>query len=220
MNSFELQEELQALQDLSSYDIPHEHDVSSMDPRQIAQVLEQAVESLAVSPDSITDPGIFDAYRSLLKYAEHVQGATMSKLLDSISSAFQTQVDASLRDLADEDPPSLAARKMVLELYAFLLHWFVLAAEKVKASGEDDVPAPTRGKRGRGGKAGGSRATASKRSERWSWQDQISGTLALIAKAFRMKTQRIWQTTGERDTFIGYVIIFILITRFDALSLL
>lgn len=30
--AFELQDELQALQDLESYDIPNEHDISSEDP--------------------------------------------------------------------------------------------------------------------------------------------------------------------------------------------
>ena len=95
---FELQEELQALQDLANYDIPNEHDIPSMDPRSIAHVLENAVEALAESSDAITDPQVFDAYRSLLKHAESLPGPLMNKMLDSITSGFQAQVEATHRD--------------------------------------------------------------------------------------------------------------------------
>ncbi|KAI0795346.1 non-SMC mitotic condensation complex subunit 1-domain-containing protein [Irpex lacteus] len=206
MESFELQEEIQGLQDLSTYEIPNEHDIPSMDGRTVAMVLEQAVEAVADSSDAIADPNVFDSYRSLLKYAEKLQGTTMSKVLDSISSGFQTQVDATLRDSADEDEQAIASRKMVLEMYAFLLHMFVLAAERVKDGGDEDVPVvATKGRRGRGGKTAAARSAAARRVEQWSWQEHIPNILGLIAKVFKIKTQRIWVTTGERDTFISCI---------------
>lgn len=206
MDNFDLQEQIQALQTLSTYNIPGEHDVPSLEPRAVAALLEGAVEAVADSSDAIADPEVFDSYRSILKYAEHVQGATMSKLLDSITSGFQAQVDATLRDNGDDDPQALAARKMILEMYSFLVHWFVLAAERVKGGDEEDAPPPpTKGKRGRGGKAATSRAAAARRVEQWSWQNHIEGILTLISKVFKIKTQRIWVTTGERDTFVKYI---------------
>ncbi|KAH9939915.1 non-SMC mitotic condensation complex subunit 1-domain-containing protein [Amylocystis lapponica] len=207
MDAFELQEQLQALADLASYDIPTEHDVSSMDLTAISHLLESAVEALAESSDAITDPAVFDAYRSLLKHAESLQGTLMNKLLDSISSGFQAQVDATVRDVDYEDQQTVAAHKTPLEMYAFLFHWFVLAAEKVKASGEEDVPAapPPKARRGKGGKAATSRAAPKKNAEEWTWIDQIPPTLALISRVLRLKTQRIWMTTVERDTFINCI---------------
>ena len=203
MESFELQEEIQGLQDLANYDIPNEHDIPSMDARSVAILLEQAVEAVADSSDAITVPEVFDSYRSLLKYAEKLQGTTMSKVLDSVSSGFQAQVDATLRDSADEDQQALASRKMALEMYAFLLHMFSLAAERVKDGGDEDAPVvATKGRRGRGGKAAAARNAAVRRVEQWSWQEHIPGILALIAKVFRIKTQRIWVTSVERDTFV------------------
>ena len=74
-----------------------------MDARSISQVLETAVEAVAESPDAITDLNVFDAYRSLLKHAEILQGSLMNKMLDSISSAFQSQVDATIRDVDQEE---------------------------------------------------------------------------------------------------------------------
>lgn len=204
MVDFDLQDQIQGLQDLSSYDIPNEHDISSMDSRAIAGVLEAAVEALAESSESITDPAVFDSYRSLLKYSESLQGSTMTKLLDSVSSAFQAELDATLRDEEDENQAYMV-HKLPLEMYAFLLQWFVAAADKVKSAGEDeDAPPPpaTRGRRGRGrgGKAAASRA---KKMEAWSWKDHIPNILGLLCRVLRLKSQRIWTTTAERDTFIS-----------------
>jgi condensin complex subunit 1 len=80
---------------------------------------------------------------------------------------------------------------------------FALTVERVKSGGDEDAPVvPAKGRRGRGGKAAAARTTATRRVEQWSWEDQIPGILALIAKVFKIKTQRIWVTTGEKDTFV------------------
>lgn len=128
----------------------------------------------------------------------------MSKLLDLIASGFSAQIDAAIKDSREEDHQVVMAHKLPLEMYAFLLHWFVTAAEKVKLRGEEDAPQPQpRARRGKGGKAGGSRA-AGRTAEAWSWMDQIPGTLDLFSKAMKLKTHRIWMTSPERDTFITY----------------
>jgi condensin complex subunit 1 len=82
---FHLQDELQALSDLSTYEIPSNFDFQSDDPRVL---LAEAVSTTASSPLSIVDEDLttFNIYRSLLKHADVVPGPVMSKLLDSISS--------------------------------------------------------------------------------------------------------------------------------------
>ena len=85
----------------------------------------------------------------------------MRKLLDAIALGFSAQVDAAIRDSREEDQQVVVAHKLPLEMYAFLLHWFVSTVEKVKSWGEEDAPhPPPRGHRGRGGKAGALRAAA------------------------------------------------------------
>ena len=211
MDSFGLNEELEGIQDLDNYTFNNETDVSSLNQSGIAHLLEPAVDALANSSDSITYPAVFDAYRSLLKHAAALQGTHMTKILDSICSGYQAEVEATARDIDSDDQQTLMAHKIPLEMYAFLLTWFVNAAEKVKASGDDDAPAPTaKPKRGRGGKAATSRSTARKQaSEEWTWSGQIPATLALITKVLKLKTQKIWQTSGEREFFIGHVNLFI-----------
>lgn len=203
MDSFDIQEELTALtQDPSGYSFDNEIDISS--PALAHDLLQSAVVSLAHSSDNITDPAVFDAFRSLLKHPSSLQGTHITNIIDSISSAYQAQVEATIRDIDDDDQQTIISHRMPLEMYAFLLHWSVLAAEKVKTSGEQDPPTPVpRTKRGRGPKASTSRPAPRKPHEDWSWIDQIPPTLALIAKVLRLKTQKIWQTTGERDNFIA-----------------
>ena len=159
---------------------------------------------MAESSEAIHDSEVFDVYRSVLRHSDMVPGQTMTKLLDSLLSGLQSELDATLRDVETGDQETYAAHKSPLERYAFLLHWFVTAVEKVKVS-EDDVPPPTKPKRGRGGKAGRttSRSAAKKTNEAWTWEDQIPNTLALTAKVLRqLQTQRLWKTTAERDTFV------------------
>ncbi|KAJ7116325.1 non-SMC mitotic condensation complex subunit 1-domain-containing protein [Mycena epipterygia] len=166
-----------------------------------------AVEAVAESSDAIADPDVFDVYRSLLKYSDAVPGATMSKLLDSLSSGLQAELDATVRDLDQEAPQVYLTHKGPLEMYAFLLQWFVTAAEKVKQADGDGpaTPAP-KARKARGGKTAATGRTArtanSKKSE-WTWIDQIPTTLNLISKVLRLSTQRIWTTTAEKDTFIS-----------------
>ncbi|KAG0695301.1 non-SMC mitotic condensation complex subunit 1-domain-containing protein [Suillus ampliporus] len=177
--SFELQDELQALQDIANYDIPNEHDPNSTDP---GPLLQQAVGAISHSSEEITDPEIFDIFRSLLKYPDAVAGAYMSKMLDALLSAFGAQIDAAIRDSKEQDQQIIMAHKLPLEMYAFLVNWFA--------------------RRGRGGKSGTSKAAAAKKAEQWTWIDQIPGTLELICKALKLKTHRIWVTSPERDAFI------------------
>ena len=170
---------------------------------------------MAESSDAITDSEIFDVYRYLLKHSATVPGTIMSKLLDSISSGLQAELEATMRDVEQGDQQGYMSHKTPLEMYAFLLQWFVTAAEKVKASDGDEAPAAPAGKgrRGRGGKSGGqgaSRKVSQKKGETWTWVDQIPPTLALISKVLRLQTQRIWTTTAEREAFVTQVFLVLL----------
>ncbi|KAJ9105989.1 hypothetical protein QFC19_003324 [Naganishia cerealis] len=129
-------------------------------------------------------------------------------MLDSITSALHQEVDQTTRDMeaatssGDSDPTAYTQHREALEMYAFLLLWFVQSAEKVARNsnkeGESRVPSRTT-KAGRGGKAGKNRTLDTS----WSWADHIPIVLASMHKALRLKTERIWTTTQERETFVN-----------------
>jgi len=173
--------------------------------------LEGVVEIVAESSENITNPATFDAYRSLLKHHSHLKGSVMNKMLDSISSGLATQVDAAMHDIESEDQQTAMSHRLPLEMYCFLLQWFVSVADEGKpADGEDPISVlPTKGRRGRGGKANSGKATggrgqSKKGVEQWSWADQIPAILALVSRTLRLKTKRVWTSTSDLDTFITY----------------
>ncbi|KAI0000131.1 non-SMC mitotic condensation complex subunit 1-domain-containing protein [Russula compacta] len=205
-SSFDLQEELQALQDIGNYPIEHEHDIRSMEPAEMDGLLRQAVSAIAESFEAVTSQDTFDILRSFLKHAGAVPGILMSKLLDVIMSGFAAEVDAAAHDVDHEDQQTCAVHKVPIEMYAFLLNWSARSAEKVNLSDEDALPAtaaPAKPRRGRGGKVAQPRAAAKNKAPEWSWKDQIVPILTLISKVLKLKTSKIWTVSGERDTFIG-----------------
>ncbi|KAJ3827571.1 non-SMC mitotic condensation complex subunit 1-domain-containing protein [Lentinula raphanica] len=203
-SDFDLADAFQRLtSSASEFDIPNERDVTRGEAEQL---LEDAVEAVAESSDSIADPQIFDLYCSLLKHSEVVPGTVMNKLLDSISSGLAVQLDSARKDIQNEDQHVYRTHKAPLEMYAFLLQWFVQAAEKVKDEADPSTPVP-KARRGRGAKAGASRAPArSKKNEAWSWVDHVAPTLGLIARLLnQLNTQRLWTTNTEREAFINCI---------------
>lgn len=170
-----------------------------------------AVEVLAESSDSITDPEVFDVYRSILKHSDSVPGHVMSKLLDSILSGLQSHAEITIRDIDQEEQQVYMAHKGPMERFSFLLQWFVTAAEKVKVEEGDEAASvpPPKAKRGRGGKAAtgrGTRAALGKKSDSWTWSDQIPNVLNAIGKILKkLQVPRIWTTSSSKDNFIKYV---------------
>ncbi|KAF5357209.1 hypothetical protein D9756_006855 [Leucocoprinus leucothites] len=212
MDAFELQDELNTLaQDSQNYEIPNERDFSTEDP---TRLLEAAVEAVANSSSAITDPEVFDVFRSVLKHSSSVSGTIMNKILDSITSGLQGELESTLRDIESGDQEACLAHKLPLEQFAFLLHWFVTVAADIKRSDDHGPPAPTqKAKRGRGGKTGGGRsaksAAAARLQETFSWDTQIPPTFGVISKVIiRVGThwQRIWAAMTEKEAFISCLV--------------
>jgi condensin complex subunit 1 len=109
---------------------------------------------------------VFDVYRSLLRHSHLLPPSILSKLLDSLVSGLQVEIDGVNRDMeagsllqgiqqddddAEDHRQAYLMHKQPLEMYAFLMLWLVQASEKVaskSAGGEggDQMVAAGRGK--------------------------------------------------------------------------
>ena len=201
MPCFNLVEESLSLRD-NTYDIPDELQVRSARPAEVDSAIDKAVDSVAGSSECIVDD--FDTFRSFLKHANHLSPVQLSKILDALVSAFQSEIEATIRDGQDlGDLAPYRGHKEVLEMYAFLLMWFIQAAERYvnsnKCSTEEDAPTAAASKK----KGGRGKAAKVKSVDGLNWEENIPTVLAVFARALRIKTDRIWQTTQERDSFIG-----------------
>lgn len=85
------------------------------------------------------------------RHATHLEPVQLSKLLDALSSAFQAEIDATARDGLDlSDPTAYRSHRTTLEIYAFLLMWYVQAAERyinTARANEDGEQTGTTGKK-------------------------------------------------------------------------
>jgi condensin complex subunit 1 len=150
----------------------------------------EAVRAIAENFEAVTSPDTFDILCSFLKCVDAVPGILMSKLLDVIMSGFAPEVDAAAHDIDHEDQQTCAARKIPMEMYAFLLNWLARSVEKVNVSDEDASAAtvPTKSRKEQGGKATQSRVASKNKAAEWSWNDQIVPILTLITKVLKLKT--------------------------------
>lgn len=119
-----------------------------------------AIDAVTESPQAILYPDVFDVFQSLLKHQHRLTPILQSKLLDIIlsgknpilpsltqtcthpklildSKALQSEIEAASRSLASNDPSAHLDHKTPLEMYAFLLQWFMSEAEKVAGKNED-----------------------------------------------------------------------------------
>ncbi|KAG8878535.1 Condensin complex subunit [Tulasnella sp. 332] len=216
---FSLQEELQLIRDPLNYIVTNE--IDPVDEYAVATALEHAIEAVVVSPEAVTEPEVLDEYRSLLKHASSLSGANMSKLLDSITSGLQGEIDATSRDIDADEQESFATHRKTLDVYAFLVHWFVLSADKASSKSSEEAPAKPKVcdtaaklwhdmeliylyiQRGKGAKT--VKKTTKPSTEVWSWSEHIPSTLAIICKLLRIKSHRIWMSQADRDVFINCV---------------
>ncbi|GHJ88861.1 hypothetical protein NliqN6_5263 [Naganishia liquefaciens] len=210
MPHFSLQEEVLAISnpaDLSLYSIANELDLESLSAKEVDDALEKAVEAVAQSSEAVVTPEILDVFRSLLKQSERINNATINKMLDSIISGLQQEADQTTRDLesamssGDSDPSAYTQHREALEIYAFLLLWFVQSAEKLARSNnkDGDRVAPKATKSAKGAKAAKNKTL----DITWTWADHIPIVLAAMHKGLRLKTERIWTTTQEREAFVN-----------------
>ena len=132
----------------------------------------------------------------------------MHALLDSLSAGLRAELDATAKDVSDST--AYVSHKAALESYAFLLQWFVHAAEKSSAAERANAP-PSPKKGAKGKKAPSTAAAKGKakaaRNADWSWANEIPDTLELMARVLLKIpiSKRIWQTDQERDAFVGRV---------------
>ena len=153
----------------------------------------------------MTDDETLDTYRSILQAVvlspQAVPPVLMAKMLDSLASAFTAAVEDTSRHVDNFGLEDSRERSQVLEIYAFLLSWFVLGAEKYKgtdsAKGGSVVPKP---RRGRGGKVVAN--ARAKKNVEWTWAEHVAATLELTVKVLRISSEKIWTTTADRDTVL------------------
>ncbi|MBW0471967.1 hypothetical protein O181_011682 [Austropuccinia psidii MF-1] len=177
-----------------------------MDPSEIKRTVNRLVDQLTTSPQSITEPDMFDIFQSLLKCALTLPQSALRSVLDVLPSAFEAETLLTLRDANPSDHTAYKSHRPALERYAFLLLWLVEACEKRRLSerGIDNALSGQVDKQKLAkSKTGKQKAKASDKNAPFDWDHQIPDVLSSMLKALSLKTDFIWTTSQERDAFVG-----------------
>ncbi|GAA5965910.1 hypothetical protein JCM21900_006039 [Sporobolomyces salmonicolor] len=201
---FSLSDELNLLASSSpgDYELPNQLDLDQLDQHEHTAHLNALVDALASSSNNIVQQDTFDGLRSFLKFADQLSGPTLNKLLDSIISGFSTELDSTRASENPSDHTAYRAHKQALEMYAFLVQWFVAVGEKL-AMGKAQEQEAIGGKKKPAAKSKSKSKSAAQRDD-FTWIDTIPDVLSVLVKALRtLRSERIWQTTAERDELVS-----------------
>lgn len=207
MDSYNLQEELLSLgEDPSLYPISAELDIPDLSAHNIDVHLSGAIDAVVNNPDSIiySPNDTFDVFASVLKHADapSVTGPVLQKTLDAITSGLTHHSNAVMSLVApgNDDMDAPLQHKTQLERWAFLLQWFVAAAERGagRAPEEQAAAAVTKAK-GRGGR----KPKQVTHSTSLAWADHLPFVLGAMHRTLRVPSSRIWRTSSEREAFIS-----------------
>jgi condensin complex subunit 1 len=131
----------------------------------------------------------------VLRLFPYLPPKTVSKIFDMIASGLGAEADSVHQDIESDEQGMFRHHKEVLEQYGFLLQWGITALE-ARAHEKAAGATVTKG-RGKGAKA---KAAAAKP---WDPVEQVKQALDIMAKTLRVKLQRIFVTSSERDTAIS-----------------
>ncbi|BEJ11951.1 hypothetical protein CspHIS471_0204110 [Cutaneotrichosporon sp. HIS471] len=196
---YNLQEELLSLgEDPSLYPISNELDIPDLSPATIDTHLSSAIDAIVKEPDSViySSEETFDVFASVLKHADAppVTGPVLQKTLDAILHGLKHHSDAVMLMQGTDDLDAPLQHKAQLERWAFLLQWFVAAAERgAGRAPEEQAAAP---------KKRGKKATPRPQSS-LAWADHLPHVLGTMHRALRVPSSRIWRTSSEREAFIS-----------------
>ncbi|KAI8881379.1 hypothetical protein K501DRAFT_274650 [Backusella circina FSU 941] len=131
MDDFVLADELRTLQEgaMESYYIPSETVIRGKNEHDLYRYLNDITDGIEVSSENISDPLIFDKIRSFLKAFPSVPTRISSRLFDIVLSAFKKEIKSTAEDIKDNEKETFHHHKNFLELYGFIIHWFLLLIE-------------------------------------------------------------------------------------------
>ena len=198
-----------------------ENDPDLLSPHVINGALNPIVDSVAGNPDALTRSASFDTLQFLLKCAPtstlaqsshstepvtelfHLSRTSsllpthaLSKILDLVMSGLSAEADIAHNDIETEGQDTLHHHKQLLEMYAFLLQWTVSVVE-TKAAEKPASAAPARKTQK------GAKSKAAPKDGSWDSTGQLQTAMDVMCKVMKLKLNRIFQTTSDRDNFIN-----------------
>ncbi|KAI5790743.1 armadillo-type protein [Peziza echinospora] len=161
---------------------------------QISRILDSIIDGIAENPEAISKAYAFDSLQCFLKLFPSLPTYAVAKVFDVIISGLSSEAEAAHQDIEADEQDTMSQHRELLEIYAFLLQWAVQATENLAAEKSASAPAAKGRKTAKGKTVAGKQAFDS--------STQLISALETMVKVFKLKLQRIFVTTSERDSFV------------------
>ncbi|GAN09384.1 condensin complex component cnd1 [Mucor ambiguus] len=175
--------------DLNDYVIPNETQIRGKSDQDLARYLNEITDSIQVSSENISDPLVFDKIRSFLKCFTAPPPRILSRLFDILLSAFRVEIKTTADDLENNEKESFNNHRLHLELYGFLVHWFLLLAEEHSTSS-------TMVRKAKSSSTGGHNLKT------FDWSTQKLKAFDLASWLLDLKLSKLWTLPPDRLTFV------------------
>lgn len=171
-----------------------EHDPDSLSQATASGLLESIQDAITDSPDALARSENFDTIACLLKLSTTLPGHLVGKILDVVTSGLLHESDSASQDVENNEQEQIKHHKQLLEMYAFLLQWCIAATEAKASEKGTAVPA-------RKGPKGIKKSTP--KDGAWNSEPQIQAAMDAMCRVMKLRLNRIFTTTSERDVFIS-----------------
>lgn len=196
-----------------------ENEPDNLTPALVESALDPVIDVVSENPENILRSEAFDTIQFLLKCApiaappkgprvterftdlflrcrqsSSLPPQSLSKILELLVSSLATIGDNAHSDIENDEQEALQQHKTLLEAYGFLLQWTIAAVEAKAAEKAHAAPV-------RRGKA--TKTKAATKDAVWDSAGQVQAAMDIMCRIMRLKLNRIFETTSDRDTFIN-----------------
>lgn len=168
-------------------------DADTLDQSLLADVFEPIRESIRENPDALMRSASWDTLQRILKSSQSIPGPFLGKILDTVTSGLANEAEIASQDVENDEQETMGHHKQLLEMYGFILQWSISAVE-TKAAEKTAAPV-------RKGTKGTKKATNKDGS--WDSTTQVQTAMDVMCRVMKLKLNRIFATTSDRDTFIN-----------------
>ncbi|RUS21746.1 hypothetical protein BC937DRAFT_91534 [Endogone sp. FLAS-F59071] len=197
---FRLHEELLRLQeDPKEFFIPNAITIEGANDKELERYLNDTNKRHLLLPGLAIILSLKRA--SLFRAFSHLKTRIAARLLDIILSGFENEIKSTSDDIDTDETDSFPQHRLALEMYGFILQWFVNIAEEKATSkvAPEKTAAVAKPKKGRAGKA----REEEDSGPGWDWTKQKQKTFDLMVRVLELRINKIWTLAPERDVFIS-----------------
>lgn len=162
------------------------------DAATFTEVLDPIRDAVRENPDALLRSNVWDTLQCTLKLVRTTPGPIIGKVLEVVTSGLSNEAEIANQDVESDEQETLGHHKQLLEMYGFLLGWSISAVE-TKAAEKPAAPARKGVK--------GAKKTA--KDGLWDSTAQLQTAMDVMCRVMKLKLNRIFATTSDRDTFIS-----------------